>query len=184
MRDKDQAGCSKIRKPFLDVWTRENSNRAKPRRPSMSVFSAIFVLKENGTQSHSARFLNWGDHVNSVPDLAACPRCFGKREIFSLFSPTLLHGSYIFRKTNFKDFSRIFQGQITVFKDYDLFNKQALFNPLLNTLLAKKRYGVIYDFYFLQPWLITLFNLQLSVTRLCKMTGYDLQLRLRYRKSI
>ena len=43
----------------------------------MSVFSAIFVLKENGTQSHSARFLNWGDnwgdHVNSVPDLAASP---------------------------------------------------------------------------------------------------------------
>ena len=37
----------------------------------MSVFSAITVLKENGTQSHSAKFLNWGDHVNSVPDLAA-----------------------------------------------------------------------------------------------------------------
>ena len=27
------------------------------------------------------------------------------------------HGSYSFRQTNFKDFSRIFQGQITVFKD-------------------------------------------------------------------
>ena len=26
-----------------------------------------------GTQSHSARFLNWGYHVNSVPDLAASP---------------------------------------------------------------------------------------------------------------
>ena len=25
------------------------------------------------TQSHSAEFLNWGDHVNSVPDLAASP---------------------------------------------------------------------------------------------------------------
>ena len=24
-----------------------------------------------GTQSHSAKFLNWGDHVNLVPDLAA-----------------------------------------------------------------------------------------------------------------
>ena len=36
-------------------------------------FSAIFVLKENGTQSHSTKFLNWGDHVNSVPDLAASP---------------------------------------------------------------------------------------------------------------
>ena len=28
-----------------------------------------------------------------------------------------VHGSYNFRQTNFKDFSRIFQGQITVFKD-------------------------------------------------------------------
>ena len=26
-----------------------------------------------GTQSHSAKFLNWGDHVNPVPDLAASP---------------------------------------------------------------------------------------------------------------
>ena len=39
----------------------------------MSVFSAIFVFEENCTQSHSAKFLNWGDHVNSVPDLAASP---------------------------------------------------------------------------------------------------------------
>ena len=39
----------------------------------MSALSAIFVLKENGTQSHSAIFLNWGDHVNSVPDLSASP---------------------------------------------------------------------------------------------------------------
>ena len=26
-----------------------------------------------GNQSHSAKFLNWGDHVNSVPDLIASP---------------------------------------------------------------------------------------------------------------
>ena len=51
----------------------ETQNRAKTHRPSMSAFSAIFVLKENGTQSHSAKFLNWGDHINSVPDLAASP---------------------------------------------------------------------------------------------------------------
>ena len=37
---------------------------------------------------------------------------------------------------NFKDFSRIFQGQITIFKDYDLYNRSAFFNPLLITLLA------------------------------------------------
>ena len=40
----------------------KTQNRAKTHRSS-----AIFVLKENGTQSHSA------DHVNSVPDLAASP---------------------------------------------------------------------------------------------------------------
>ena len=44
---------------------------------------------------------------------------------------------------------RIFQGQITIFKDQGLFNKSEFFNPLLNTLLAKTRHGVIYDFYFL-----------------------------------
>ena len=52
---------------------RKTQNRAKAHRPYMSTVSAIFVLKENGTQSHSAKFLNWGDHVNSVPDLAASP---------------------------------------------------------------------------------------------------------------
>ena len=47
------------------------------------------------------------------------------------------HGSYNFRQTNFKDFSKIFPGQIiTVFKHYDLFNKSALFNSFLDTLLA------------------------------------------------
>ena len=46
------------------------------------------------------------------------------RKVFSLCTYILLnstvavkHGLYNFRKTNFKDFSRIFQGQITVFKD-------------------------------------------------------------------
>ena len=42
---------------------------------------------------------------------------------------------------------KIFPGQITVFKDvYDLRNKTVLFNSSLNTLLAKTRHGVIYDF--------------------------------------
>ena len=41
---------------------------------------------------------------------------------------------------------KIFPGQITVFKDYDLRNKTALFNSFLNTLLAKTRHEVIYDF--------------------------------------
>ena len=41
--------------------------------PRLHAVFAIFVLEENGTQSHSAKFLNWGDHVNSVPDLVASP---------------------------------------------------------------------------------------------------------------
>ena len=57
----------------------KTQNRAKTHRPSMSAFSAIFVLKENGTQSHSAKFLNWGDHVNSVPDLDASLDAAGLR---------------------------------------------------------------------------------------------------------
>ena len=36
----------------------------------MSAFSAIFVFS---TQSHSAKFLNWADHVSSAPDLATTP---------------------------------------------------------------------------------------------------------------
>ena len=58
---------------FLLFGRGKTQNRAKTHRPSMSAFSAIFVLKENGTQSHLAKFLNWGDHVNSVPDLAGSP---------------------------------------------------------------------------------------------------------------
>lgn len=41
-------------------------NRANTHRPSM----------ENGTQSHSVKFLNWGDPVNSVPDLADSPPAY------------------------------------------------------------------------------------------------------------
>ena len=33
----------------------------------------MFVWNKISTQSYSAKFLYWGDHVNSVPDLAASP---------------------------------------------------------------------------------------------------------------
>ena len=66
---------------FLMFGRGKTQNRAKTHRPSMSAFSAIFVLKENGTQSHSAKFLNWGDHLNSVPDLAASPPCFQRTSL-------------------------------------------------------------------------------------------------------
>ena len=58
---------------FLMFGRGKTKNWAKTHRPSMSTFSAIFVLKENATQSPSAKFLNWGDHVNSVPDLTVSP---------------------------------------------------------------------------------------------------------------
>ena len=58
---------------FLMFGRGKTQNRAKTHRPSTSAFSAIFVLTVNGTQSHSAQFLNWGDHINLVPDLAASP---------------------------------------------------------------------------------------------------------------
>ena len=60
---------------FLLFGRGKTQNRAKTHRSSVSAFSVILVLKENGTQSHSAKFPNWGDHVNSVPDLAASPPC-------------------------------------------------------------------------------------------------------------
>ena len=60
---------------FLLFGSGKTQNRAKTHRPSMSAFSAIFVLKENGTQSQSQISGNGGDHVNSVPDLAASPPC-------------------------------------------------------------------------------------------------------------
>ena len=90
------------------------------------------------------------------------------------------------RTTLDKQTSRTFQGFFKdklLFKDYDSFNKSAFFNPLSNTLLAKTRHGVIYDFYFfIHAW--SHYFIQLSATRFCKMTGYDLQLHLRYRNSI
>ena len=62
----------------------------------MSVFSAIFVLKETGTQSHSARFLNWSDHVNSVADLAASPPwCMVSKNVSIQPLLTLRISSYI-----------------------------------------------------------------------------------------
>ena len=59
-----------------------------------------------------------------------------------IFHQVHRHGSYNFRQTNFKDFSSLFQRQITVSRT------KIFFNPLLNTLLAKTHHGVIYDFNF------------------------------------
>ena len=50
------------------------------------------------------------------------------------------------------------------------------------TLLVKTPHGVIYDFYFSHR--SSHYFMLFSTTRLCKMTGYDLQLYLWYRNSI
>ena len=51
------------------------------------------------------------------------------------------------------------------------------------TLLVTTRHGVIYDFYFFgHRW--SHYFILLSATTLCKMTGYDLQLHLKYRNNI
>ena len=51
------------------------------------------------------------------------------------------------------------------------------------TLLVTTRHGVIDDFYFFgHRW--SHYFILLSATTLCKMTGYDLQLHLKYRNNI
>ena len=58
---------------------------------------------------------------------------------------SLLHGSYNFKETKFKDFSRTFQGQNLVFKDSVLFTKLTFLVPLLtlktlNSVITYLRY--------------------------------------------
>ena len=55
------------------------------------------------------------------------------------------HGSYNFKQTKFKDFSRTFQGQKLVFKDSVLFTKLTFVVPLstlktLNSVITYLRY--------------------------------------------
>ena len=51
------------------------------------------------------------------------------------------------------------------------------------TLLVTTRHGIIYDFYFSgHRW--SHYFILLSATTLCKITGYDLQLHLKYRNNI
>ena len=52
----------------------------------MSALSVIFVWKENSTRSNSAKFINWGDHVNSVPDLAASPPAYSSSSVTTYIS--------------------------------------------------------------------------------------------------
>lgn len=64
----------------------------------------------------------------------------------SLFGSKQRPFSFNFKQTKFKDLSRTVQGQITLFKDWDLFNKLSFFNPLFEHLLAKILSGAINDF--------------------------------------
>ena len=84
--------------------------------------------KDPGTQNWISIFA-WSPKVNSEP-------------LIYIFHRVHRHGSYNSRQTNFKDFSSLFQRQITVSRT------KIFFNPLLNTLLAKTHHGVIYYFNF------------------------------------
>ena len=49
----------------------------------------MFVWNKISTQSYSAKFLYWGDHVNSVPDLtASAPRPAQLKQFFQMFTKT------------------------------------------------------------------------------------------------
>ena len=78
-----------------------------------------------------------------------------------------------------------FQGLFKVFSRTN-YSFQRLRVFLINwhlTPLGKTPHGVIYEFYFFgHRW--SHYFILLSATRLCKITGYDLQLHLRYRNSI
>ena len=79
-----------------------------------------------------------------------------------------------------KDFSRIFQGQITVFKDWNLCNKSAFVNPLFDYPIGKNTSWSRLRFLLLRSTLITLFYSTFR-KNYNKMTGYDLRMHLRYR---
>ena len=60
------------------------------------LYCSLYLFRRKiGTQSHSAKFLNWGGHVNSVPDLAASPPPPPPRLLASYFR------SYLFEKNIF-----------------------------------------------------------------------------------
>ena len=52
---------------------------------------------------------------------------------FSVAGAVCQKTSAMVRTTSDKQIARTFQGQLTVFKDYDFFNKSAFLNPLLKT---------------------------------------------------
>ena len=96
-----------------------------------------------------------------------------------------VHSSYNLRQT----ISRTFQGFL---KDKLQFSRTKIYSknwhsltPLLNTLLAKMRHGVIYDFnFFSHHRLFTLFNTTFH-NNILQMTGNDLmQLHLRSKNCI
>ena len=90
--------------------------------------------------------------------------------------------------SSYKQIARTFQGFL---KDKLQFSRTKIYlknwhslTPLLNTLLAKMCRGVIYDFnFFSHHRLFTLFNTTFH-NNILQMTGYDLQLHLRYKNCI
>ena len=87
---------------------------------------------------------------------------------------------FMVRTISDKHISRTFQGQITVFKDWNLCNKSAFVNPLFDYPIGKNTSWSRLRFLLLRSTLITLFYSTFR-KNYNKMTGYDLRLHLRYR---
>ena len=72
-----KTSIKKVHENLLDVWTWKN---LKPNKHSLSFDVCIMChicFEGKLVLSLSAKFLNWGDRANSVPDLAASPPGFG-----------------------------------------------------------------------------------------------------------
>ena len=79
-----------------------------------------------GTQSHSTKFLNWGDHINSVPDLSVSPTPLTRGIYFLIYVPN-------YRKINGLDLEKITSCQ-------NVFNLHASFqsSPKINCMLITR----------------------------------------------
>ena len=79
--------CSYVRPPDVDIFHQKkftkifswclNVGKLKTKQKLTflpCLYSPPYLFwRKVGTQSHSTKFLNWGDHINSVPDLAVRP---------------------------------------------------------------------------------------------------------------
>ena len=116
-------------------------------------------------------------YVSSLPITSKLRRRQTKVLLAVAISPLMsLPG---FGKLQTDKFQGLFKDKLQVFKDSDLFNKSAFFNLLWSPYWLKHDMGSFTIFTS-----SAIIDHIISATRNCKMTGYDLQLHLRYRNSI